>query len=37
MPWDFEALDPFRKAALIGFIRVRIEAERKERAKMKKR
>jgi len=37
MPWEFAALDPISKAALIGCIKVRVEAERKQRAKMKRK
>jgi len=37
MPWDFTALDGRKKAALTAMIKVRIEKESRERAKMKKR
>jgi hypothetical protein len=37
MPWDFAGLDAVNKAALIGCIKVRIEAERKQQVKMKRK
>jgi hypothetical protein len=37
LPWEFSALDAAKKAAMIGFIKVRIEAERRQNAKARAR
>ncbi|MFB9273374.1 hypothetical protein [Cohnella cellulosilytica] len=37
MPWDFAALETDKKAALTAMILVRVEEERRERTKIKKK
>jgi hypothetical protein len=37
MPWEFAALDRKKKASLIAMISVKIEKERRDQAKLKRK